>query len=167
MLKKIYKTLMPSYLRQKLNLGSRINKALMPVKIALSIPTKRKLSKIKFEIQLAEHCNLNCAGCNHFSSIADPEFVDVGEFEREVKRMGELFDHECERFYLIGGEPLLHPQIITLMKIARDNFSKGNITIFTNGTLLLQKILISGKHVTIIISAYSYQDTRLNWIIKQ
>ena len=50
--------------------------------------------------------------------------------------MGEIFSHECDQIYLIGGEPLLNPDIITLMKIARENFTKGNISVFTNGLLL-------------------------------
>ena len=139
MLGRLYKALVPSSLRSKLKLGNRLRKVLIPVKLALGFPAKKKLKKIRFEIHLAEHCNLNCAGCNHFSPLADTELVDVEEFERDIKRMGQLFNHECERIFLIGGEPLLHPEIVTLMKTARENFTSGDITIYTNGILLPQK----------------------------
>ena len=85
---------------------------------------------------MAEHCNLNCAGCNHFSPLAKNELVDVQEFKRDIERMGILFKHDCKRIFLLGGEPLLHPEIINLMKIARDNFPNTDIYIYTNGILL-------------------------------
>lgn len=35
------------------------------------------------EVQLAEHCNLNCAYCDHFSPIVQPEFLDTESFSRD------------------------------------------------------------------------------------
>ncbi|MDR2468595.1 MAG: hypothetical protein LBD22_06520, partial [Spirochaetaceae bacterium] len=29
------------------------------------------------DICVAEHCNLGCYSCNHFSQLADPEFADL------------------------------------------------------------------------------------------
>ncbi|WP_242003149.1 hypothetical protein [Brachyspira aalborgi] len=29
------------------------------------------------EIHLAEHCNLNCQCCSHFSNLAEPEFANI------------------------------------------------------------------------------------------
>ena len=131
----------------------------MELKILFSVPIKKKRDKICFEIHLAEHCNLNCAGCDNFSCIAEPELVDVEEFKKDFVRMGELFNHQCERIFLIGGEPLLHPEITTLMKIARDNFTEGNISIFTNGILLNSKDddfwrACHDNKISILISAY-------------
>ncbi len=50
---------------------------LVRIKIILSLPLKPKRSKIRFEVHITEHCNLNCKACNNFSCIATPEFVDV------------------------------------------------------------------------------------------
>ena len=33
------------------------------------------------EIHLVDHCNLNCGGCNHFSPIAKPWFIDPNYFK--------------------------------------------------------------------------------------
>ena len=129
------------------------------VKILLHMPIKKKPSKLRFEIHLAEHCNLNCKACNNFSPIAEPELVDVDEFKRDFERLGSLFSGECERIYLLGGEPLLHPEIITLMKISRANFVKGDIDVFTNGILLTKMSPDFWKtchdtNIGIIVSAY-------------
>ena len=113
-----------------------INLVRVKTNIFLHRPLKNSLNKIQFEINLVEHCNLNCRSCSNFSCIAEPEFVDIEEFKRDLTRMGEIFNHDCERIYLIGGEPLLHPEVITLMKIAREQFTTGKIYIFTNGILL-------------------------------
>jgi hypothetical protein len=40
---------------------------------------------------------------------------------------------------LLGGEPLLHPDINILLDISRQYFNKGLITIVTNGILLLKQ----------------------------
>ncbi|MBQ7155761.1 MAG: 4Fe-4S cluster-binding domain-containing protein [Synergistaceae bacterium] len=97
------------------------------------------INHISFETHVAEHCNLNCCGCDHFSPLADPEFVDIEEFRRDMERMGKLFSHKCGIIRLLGGEPLLNPEITTLMKIVRDNFTQGDIYIITNGALLAQQ----------------------------
>ena len=106
------------------------------IKYMLNMPLKAKHTKAYFEIHIVEHCNLNCKSCNNFSCIAEPEFIDVEEFRRDFARMGELFSHECDRIYLLGGEPLLHPQINQIVSTARECFTDGNIYVFTNGILL-------------------------------
>lgn len=94
------------------------------------------LTKIRFEINCAEHCNLNCVGCSTFASLAEPEFVDLEILNNDLKRMSELFSGECESIFLIGGEPLLHPQLGDIVNMARTAFPVGAIFIFTNGVLI-------------------------------
>lgn len=96
------------------------------------------LKKLQFEVDIVSHCNLNCRSCSQFSCIAEEEYIDVNKMERDFARLGELFEGEAYRIYLIGGEPLLHPQITECMKIARKYFPNGEISIFTNGVLLLK-----------------------------
>lgn len=92
--------------------------------------------KIRFAIHLAEHCNLNCSGCKHFSPLALPELVSVDDFRRDFMRMGGIFSGLCEDIALLGGEPLLHPEVDSLMRIARENFPCGSINLLSNGILL-------------------------------
>ncbi|MBQ7561463.1 MAG: radical SAM protein [Synergistaceae bacterium] len=112
---------------------------ILPIKIFLHIPEKKPHKLINFEVHLADHCNLNCVGCNHFSPLAEPSCVSIETFKRDFERMGELFSHKCGRIHLLGGEPLLNPDVIELMKIARENFPEGEINIYTNGILLPQQ----------------------------
>lgn len=127
----------PNFIHTKIfRIATKFNMLSAPVKSFLSIPIRKKLDKLSFEVHIAEHCNLNCCSCSHFSPLAEAEYLDPEEFRRDAERLAGLFGHECGNIDLMGGEPLLHPEIITFMKIARENFTKGTIKVITNGILL-------------------------------
>ena len=97
----------------------------------------RKISKkFFFEVSLVDHCNLNCVGCSHFSSIADECFLDVDNYKRDCERFSELARKYVALIHLCGGEPLLHKNITEIIKITRSNFDNVIIKIITNGILL-------------------------------
>ncbi|MCI8529294.1 MAG: 4Fe-4S cluster-binding domain-containing protein [Lachnospiraceae bacterium] len=98
----------------------------------------RRKEELAFEISLADHCNLSCQMCDHFSQLSKEWFVGVERFEKDMVRMGELFDHEIGAITLLGGEPTLHGDIIECIRIARREFPKGELIILTNGVLLLE-----------------------------
>lgn len=91
---------------------------------------------LSFEVHLAEHCNLNCRGCDNFSPIAEKSFVNIQILERDLKRLSELCGGVAKRIHLLGGEPLLHPDIVQVMKVTRKYFAHSQIDIYTNGVLL-------------------------------
>lgn len=93
----------------------------------------------KIEIHLAEHCNLNCQSCSHFSQLAEPEFANIEVFEKDIKRLSELSNGEVNIIHLMGGEPLLNPNIKRFFEIARKYFDKTEIKLITNGILLLKQ----------------------------
>jgi len=87
------------------------------------------------EMHLTTHCNLRCKGCSQFSPIADISFAKVSDHERDMKQLSILFSN-IETIRLIGGEPLLHPEIEQFLNITRKYFVNSNICIATNGSLL-------------------------------
>ena len=95
--------------------------------------------KLDFEVNIADHCNLNCQCCNHFSPLADHVFLDIDTFTMDLTRIRELTGGDVGKIWLIGGEPLLHPQITEFMYVSRRLFPKAHITLNTNGILLLKK----------------------------
>ena len=95
-------------------------------------------TKLSFEVALAEHCNLNCRGCDHFSPLATPELVDFDKLLMDFTRLANLFGKRVRRVDLLGGEPLLNPDIINFFKMSRKVFSEAFIHIISNGTLLLR-----------------------------
>jgi organic radical activating enzyme len=97
---------------------------------------RRKL--LRFDVHLADHCNLNCKGCDNFSPIAPKCFLDKETFKKDCARLSELSGGKLEDICLLGGEPLLHPEITGIIKIAREYFTGTDIGILTNGLLLLK-----------------------------
>ena len=92
-----------------------------------------------FVLNILDHCNLNCRGCDHFASIAKEKFVPYETIARDVKRFSELMDQEVNQIGIMGGEPLLHPELADIIKVTRKYFPHTNIKVDTNGILLLNQ----------------------------
>jgi MoaA/NifB/PqqE/SkfB family radical SAM enzyme len=93
----------------------------------------------RIEINVVDHCNLSCAGCEHFSPIAQENYVDATALERDFARLSELMNLKEEpnaHVILMGGEPLLHPKIADIAVMVRQYIPQGKITILSNGLLL-------------------------------
>jgi MoaA/NifB/PqqE/SkfB family radical SAM enzyme len=97
------------------------------------------LAYIQFDYHIVEHCNFSCVGCTYFAPLAEEEYIDVDIFEKDMRRMAELTNNESRYIQLIGGDPLLHPQLLKINEIARRYFPATRIALFTNGLLLLRQ----------------------------
>ena len=87
-------------------------------------------------VHLVEHCNMNCYGCDNFSPLAEESYENIQNFEKDIKRLAELTNGELCTLSLLGGEPLLHPDINEFLKISRAYLPSCRIEIITNGILL-------------------------------
>lgn len=120
------------------------------------------------ETHLVDHCNLNCKGCSHFAPLVNGEvFTDIDIFKRDFTRLRSLFENIYE-IRLMGGEPLLHPELLTFCDLIRKIFPETNVSIYTNGTLLLKMPdafwqTCSKKNIRIKISYYPV-DLKINEI---
>ena len=105
-----------------------------------SIMIKADMSKdvLDFIIAFSNlHCNSSCISCVTASPLAEPMFVSLASYQRDIKRLKELYWHIC-RFRISGGEPLLHPDIADMVSITREAFPATGFAIQTNGLLLLK-----------------------------
>jgi len=112
-----------------------------------------------FAVHLVEHCNLKCQGCNHYSPLAQEEFLDLKTFTKDFERIADLTDSNVENIYLLGGEPLLHPKLLEFIKIARTLFPATKLNLVTNGILLLKQdenfwSIFSKNNVTLCVTKY-------------
>jgi len=98
--------------------------------------TPRPKERMWIEVNLADHCNLNCQMCDHFSPLAEPTFLNLENFKKDMTRLAELTDGHIDIMKLQGGEPLLNDQTIDFIKITRKLFPKAIIFFFTDGLLL-------------------------------
>ena len=97
---------------------------------------RRLFKPCNLEIHLSEHCNLNCVSCSHYSPLATPKFCDIAQLRNSLSKLSR-FANEFYTIRLLGGEPLLNPNIVEIISIVRDLFPDTNIQLITNGLLLM------------------------------
>lgn len=92
---------------------------------------------------VTRRCNLRCAHC--YSESKDIDYS--GELTTEEARamIDSLARLGAPVILFSGGEPLMRPDLLELMKYARDN--KLRVVISTNGTMLSDEFLSRAKEV--------------------
>lgn len=91
---------------------------------------------ISFVVCIAEHCNLNCASCDHFSVLSEERLIDIDKYSKMIERMADITDRRVERIHIEGGEPLLHPKVKDFLKVTRTAFPETVLKLYTNAILL-------------------------------
>lgn len=116
------------------------------------VPMDYELHLAGLEIEITRDCNLNCPHCMRYEpnepmdayrgTVIAPEVIDA------------LFDRyrHIELLLLTGGEPMLHPEMITYIvdKIIEKKVYVEQIQVITNGTIA------SKEAVTALNKAYKY-----------
>lgn len=111
------------------------------------------------EIHAAEHCNLNCKNCSMFCGLVETcDFPCYQEFEEGIKQLKNFFPH-IKKFRIIGGEPLLNPELDKYIRLIRNVYPYTDIRLISNGILvtkmsdqLIQTII--DNDVTFIVTQY-------------
>lgn len=88
----------------------------------------------KIEIHVTNHCNLKCCGCAHFSNISEEYNIKIEDFEKDISTLVKKVNYRI--LNILGGEPLLHPNIDILFDKAREICPDKSIALNTNGILL-------------------------------
>ncbi|MCM1183102.1 MAG: hypothetical protein NC337_06995 [Roseburia sp.] len=93
---------------------------------------------VHLETHVCDHCNLNCKACNNFSPfVEEPSYADIDRFERDLQSLTGLFSG-IGRFFLLGGEPLLAPELCCeMIRCYRKYFLANELRVLTNATLIL------------------------------
>ena len=86
------------------------------------------------EYHIADHCNLRCDHCCSFSPILKKWFADAETFERDLRAVRRVVAPEFLK--IVGGEPLLHPELERLLVIAKSIDIAPRIQLTTNGLLI-------------------------------
>jgi len=112
-------------------------RALKPLLRKLLRKNLRRREEIPvLHIHLADHCNLNCRGCDNFSPLSPEVFADIAVVEKDLQRVAYLSCGQVGEVQLLGGEPLLHPQAADFLPLARRYFPDAPIRLVTNGILI-------------------------------
>ena len=93
-----------------------------------------KLTRLSVEYSLTEHCNISCHACAHASPLLAKKFANLPDFIRDFEALAEVF-HSRE-LRIVGGEPLLHAELLDFLREGRRIGIADTIVVYTNGVLL-------------------------------
>lgn len=96
--------------------------------------TEGIVTSVTVEYNLTDHCNLKCYACDHASPLLPPRFARLEDFVRDFEALAGAFHSEEVR--LVGGEPLLHPDLLLFLEQARRIGIADSVVVYTNGVLL-------------------------------
>lgn len=147
-IKKIFR---PVYSRLEGYITDKINNSYIPINNKIQNHHKLLKSNYEFkfkkitpqpilsslEYHLCEHCNLNCLGCDNFSPLAGESYEDINRFMKDMERFSLLTYGKLKVLKLLGGEPLLHPEIENFIRVSRQYFPNTKIIIITNAIKLI------------------------------
>ena len=84
---------------------------------------------LQCSLYVTDRCNLDCSYCTEYdNSVPHPPLEDLKRWLRKIRELGTM------RIALVGGEPLLHPDIVELVRYCRELRFATSLT--TNGFLL-------------------------------
>lgn len=106
-------------------------------------------------VQITERCNLHCAHC-FVSARRDGLDIPLEQIERDV--LPQLAEARVCRLTLTGGEPFAHPDLLAIVRCARERGMA--VTICTNATLIADATLdelaaIGGVQLNVSLDGFS------------
>jgi len=122
----------------------------------------RKLHIPVVEINVTEHCNLQCHCCVHSAPLLPPRFVSPTEVTTDLDALSQAAS--VVELRIVGGEPLLHPKLLDVMLAARSVHIARWLTLVTNGTLLSSMDIKVWRHIDgMWVSLYPGVTVDMDW----
>ncbi len=102
-------------------------------------------------------CTLKCVDCGHLiTHYTNPKHYPKEEVIKSIQNLANSVDY-IDLLSIVGGEPLLHPNIDEIIKYAGERENIKTIRMVTNGTIIPSKQVINAikKYVSYVaISNY-------------
>lgn len=109
------------------------------------------------DVMSTECCTLRCKDCSLFIPYFEqPKHYRAREIAASIRNLSEAFTG-IHNVSIIGGEPLLHPELAELCNAVAEQKNILNITVVTNATVLPKpETLDALKKYTTIVSISDY-----------
>lgn len=120
--------------------------------------SENKVETRAIEINAVRQCNLSCKGCSHCSPTSNSKIYDSKILKDDLIGLSKFLKSEFIR--VVGGEPLLHPNIHELLEVIKESNISDKTCLVTNGTLLNKLTIEDLKFIDKIeISLYPISKT--------
>jgi GTP 3',8-cyclase len=87
----------------------------------------------QLETNITTHCNNSCVNCTHFAPLCPVYFQAPEVLERDLAALSKIVHTPV--LFVLGGEPLLHPDIATMIKVAHKSGIADKVYVVSNGLL--------------------------------
>jgi len=102
------------------------------------------------DLFITEYCNLSCVYCSSNNNIKT--FISLDE----LKNMD--YD-KYTVINILGGEPLLHPEILDILKYySSEKFKDKTVILYTNGTMLPKLNIKEKYNINVLLTFHSFGD---------
>lgn len=123
------------------------------------------------EVPITTKCTLNCKECaNLIQFYQNPYQISSRDIINDIGNLANIAK-EVLQLRLLGGEPLLHPELFGIVEQILQYKNIKNIQIVTNGTLLFSKEMIEllkkSDRVSVDISNYEEKSIKQKELITQ
>ena len=116
----------------------------------------------RLEFYITNVCNLTCSGCNRYNNY---KFSGHWNWDQAKPVLEQWAKHiDVRHKVILGGEPLLHPDIVNWIQGLRDIWPDGaGVQVQSNGTRLdlvrgLYDVLVDGNWIGISLHADEHQE---------
>ena len=110
------------------------------------------------ELHIADHCNLNCTGCLHFTPLASKWFAKADDVAHDLAALRGKFRY-IRHVTLLGGEPLLNADYPAIVAAVKNVSPESLITLVTNG------IMFNGKAFEKFLLVCKEFGVRVKWTV--
>lgn len=125
------------------------------------------------ETDVTQACQLSCVACNHSVPLwrevkGGPWAAKPAQVEKDLNHLATIL--HADRWGALGGEPLLHRQVIEILEIARASKVADKTEVWTNGLLLPRQPTAFWRAFDILVlSVYpgKHDDDSLGWIARR
>ena len=94
---------------------------------------------IEAQLIITRRCNLSCGYCTEYDSVSPPVPLDALK-----ERIDKLHELKVTNLSLLGGEPLMHPDLASIISYG-NRLSQVSVT--TNGFLITEDLIKKLNHV--------------------
>jgi len=86
------------------------------------------------ELDIVDHCNISCADCNHASPVIKKRYTNPEDVYHDLSLLAKVYEPQVLK--ILGGEPLLHPDLLGIFAAIRKSGFCSTLYLITNGLLL-------------------------------
>ena len=91
------------------------------------------------ETMITQTCQLSCLGCTNYSDLRHSGYIKWKDGKRDLEQWLERID--IPDFGIMGGEPLINPEVIQWLIGVRELMPDSQIRFTTNGLLKIHRLL--------------------------